>query len=65
MQLFYADGTNKIVSLNDVGDTYGDVICPFPPCTAVSVEIGKEGFGGIYSSSQLINNQANRQAKKK
>lgn len=51
VQLIYADGTTNIVSLNDVGDSYGDVNCPFPPCTAKSVEIGKDGFGGIYSPS--------------
>jgi hypothetical protein len=64
VQLTYADGTTKVVALNDVGDSYGSVVCPFPPCSAVSVEIGKDGFGGIYTPSQLVDNQVQQQTKK-
>ena len=46
----YADGTSEKVSLTDVGDIYGQVVCnPGQDCTAVSVEIGKNGFGGTYN----------------
>lgn len=65
VKLTYPDGTEKIVSLNDVGDSYGAIVCPFPPCETVSVEIGKEGFNGVYEPSQLMKNSVNQSKKRR
>jgi len=49
LNVTYPNGKSEIVPLNNVGDSFGSITCPFPPCNAVGVEIGSKGFAGTYN----------------
>jgi hypothetical protein len=65
IQMTYPDGKTEVVALNEIGDAFGAITCPFPPCKAVSVEVGKEGFSGVYTPPQLVQNQIDKQKKRR